>query len=224
MSTAPEAFDAHAADYDALRRRLVPSLDAFYDAAIAALALASRPVRRVLDLGAGTGLLAERVGRAFPEAELTLLDGSPAMLATARARLGVGVVQVRQDFADDLPAGPWDAIVSALAIHHVEDPLKRRLFAQVHDRLAPGGVFVNAEQVAGPTARLDELYQRWHRTRSAELGTTAQEWAAAEQRMSYDQLATLDAQLAWLRDAGFEDVDCLFKQYAFAVIVGRRAA
>jgi tRNA (cmo5U34)-methyltransferase len=224
MSTAPEAFDAHAADYDALRRRLVPSLDAFYDAAIAALALASRPVRRVLDVGAGTGLLAERVGRAFPEAELTLLDGSPAMLATARARLGVGVVQVRQDFADDLPAGPWDAIVSALAIHHVEDPLKRRLFAQVHERLAPGGVFVNAEQVAGPTARLDELYERWHRTRSAELGTTAQEWAEAEQRMSYDQLAMLDAQLAWLRDAGFEDVDCLFKQYAFAVIVGRRAA
>jgi tRNA (cmo5U34)-methyltransferase len=224
MSTAPEAFDAHAADYDALRRRLVPSLDAFYDAAVAALALASRPLRRVLDLGAGTGLLAERVGAAVPGAELTLLDGSPAMLATARARLGVGVVHLLQDFADDLPAGPWDAVVSALAIHHVEDTPKRRLFAQVHERLAPGGVFVNAEQVAGPTPRLDELYAGWHRTRSAQLGTTAREWADAERRMSYDHLATLESQLQWLRDAGFEDVDCLFKQYAFAVIVGRRAA
>ncbi|HEV7804861.1 MAG TPA: class I SAM-dependent methyltransferase [Solirubrobacteraceae bacterium] len=223
MSTAPEAFDAHAADYDALRRRLVPSLDAFYDAAVEALSLASRPLRRVLDVGAGTGLLAQRVSAAIPDAELTLLDGSPAMLASARARLGIGVVHLRQDFADDLPAGPWDAIVSALAIHHVDDASKRRLFAQVHERLAPGGVFVNAEQVAGPTPRVDDLYTAWHRTRSAKLGTTAQEWAAAEQRMSYDHLATLESQLAWLRDAGFEDVDCLFKQYAFAVIVGRRA-
>lgn len=223
MPTAPKAFDAHAADYDALRRRLVPSLDEFYDAAVRALSLASRPLRRVLDVGAGTGLLSERVARALPDAELTLLDGSPAMLATARARLGAGPVHLHQDFADDLPAGPWDAIVSALAIHHVEDEHKRRLFAQVHERMAPGGVFVNAEQVAGPTPHLDAVYADWHRTRCAELGTTAEEWAAAEQRMGFDHLAPLESQLHWLRDAGFEQVDCLFKQYGFAVIVARRA-
>ena len=224
MSTAPEAFDAHAADYDALRRRLVPSLDAFYDAAVEALSLATRPLHKVLDLGAGTGLLAERVAAALPAAELTLLDGSPAMLDTARARLGARVAYVRQDFADELPAGSWDAVVSALAIHHVDDAGKRRLFAQIHDRLAAGGVFVNAEQVAGPTPQLDEHYAAWHTARSAQLGTTAAEWAAAEQRMGYDRLATLESQLQWLREAGFAHADCLYKQYAFAVIVARRAA
>lgn len=223
MSSAPEAFDAHAADYDALRRRLVPSLDAFYDAAVDALALASRPIERVLDVGAGTGLLAERVAAALPGAELTLLDGSPAMLATARSRLGARAAYVRQDFAEKLPAGPWDAIVSALAIHHVDDAHKRRLFALIHERLSPGGVFVNAEQVAGPTPQLDARYAAWHKARCAQLGTTAPEWAAAEQRMGYDELATLEAQLGWLRDAGFAHVDCLYKQYAFAVIVAKRA-
>jgi tRNA (cmo5U34)-methyltransferase len=224
MSTAPEAFDAHAADYDALRRRLVPVFDAFYAAAIDALSAAARPLRRVLDVGAGTGLLSELVRGALPDVGLTLLDGSPAMLAAARARLGDDATYVEQDFADDLPQGPWDAIVSALAIHHFPDDGKRRLFAQIHDHLAPGGVFVNAEQVSGPTPRLDELYGAWHRARSAELGTTPQEWASAELRMSYDELATLDAQLAWLRDVGFTDVDCLFKHYGFAVIVGTRTA
>ena len=177
----------------------------------------------MLDVGAGTGLLAERVALAIPDAQLTLLDGSPAMLATARERLGEQASYVRQDFADELPRGPWDAVVSALAIHHVDDAGKRALFEQIHAQLAPGGVFVNAEQVAGPTPRLDALYADWHRTRSTELGTTPEEWTAAQWRMSYDQLATLDDQLAWLRGAGFEDVDCLFKQYAFAVIVARRA-
>jgi tRNA (cmo5U34)-methyltransferase len=224
MATAPEAFDAHAADYDALRRRLVPSLDAFYDAAVEALSLATRPLRRVLDVGAGTGLLAERVAAALTAAELTLLDGSPAMLATARARLGARAVYVQQDFADELPAGPWDAVVSALAIHHVDDAGKRRLFAQIHERLAPGGVFVDAEQVAGPTPELDEHYRAWHKAHCAQLGTTPAEWAGAEQRMGYDRLATLEAQLGWLRDAGFAHADCLYKQYAFAVIVARRAA
>ena len=219
MPTAPKAFDAHAGEYDALRRRLIPVFDAFYGAAIEALSLTAQPVRRVLDVGAGTGLLSELVHRALPGVDLTLLDGSPAMLAAARARVGAGATYLEQDFADELPAGPWDAVVSALAIHHFEDAGKRALFAQIHERLAPGSVFVNAEHVAGPTPQLDAHYVAWHRARCAELGTTAAEWAAAEARMSFDHLATVEDQLRWLRDAGFGEVDCLFKHHCFAVIV-----
>jgi len=219
MPTAPKAFDAHAGDYDALRRRLVPVFDALYEAAIGSLSLARQPVRRVLDVGAGTGLLSEFVHRALPDAQLTLLDGSPAMLAAARARIGDGATYLEQDFADELPRGPWGAVVSALAIHHLEDAGKRTLFAEIHDRLAPGGAFVNAEHVAGPTPCLDARYAGWHRTRSAQLGATPAEWAAAEQRMSFDHLATVDDQLAWLHAAGFAEVDCLFKHHGFAVIV-----
>jgi len=223
MPTAPEAFDAHAADYDALRRRLVPVFDAFYATALEALSLAPAPLRRILDVGAGTGLLSEMVRRALPDAELTLLDGSQAMLETAQARLGAGATYVRRDVAEELPAGPWDAIVSALAIHHLPDAGKRELYARIHAMLAPGAVFVNAEHVAGPTPRLDRVYADWHRMRSAELGTTAEEWAAGEQRMSFDHLASLEAQLAWLREAGFTEVDCLYKRYGFTVIVAQRA-
>ena len=71
------------------------------------------------------------------------------MLAEAQQRLGDRVVAVHvQDMAAELPEGPFDAVISALAIHHLEDEDKRVLFARVHDVLRPGGVFVNAEQVA----------------------------------------------------------------------------
>jgi tRNA (cmo5U34)-methyltransferase len=215
------AFEAHAGDYDAERRRLLPCFDAFYAAAIEAVGLSARPPGRVLDLGAGTGLLADFVAQAFPAAQLTLLDGAGAMLAQARERLGERASYVVADLADPLPAGPWDAVVSALAIHHLDNPGKRDLFARVHAALAPGGVFVNAEQVAGESAWLDAVYVQRHEQAARALGAGDAEWAAAVQRMSHDRCATVGDQLAWLRAAGFADAGCLWRDGRFAVLVAR---
>jgi tRNA (cmo5U34)-methyltransferase len=96
------------------------------------------------------------------------------------------------------------------------------LFARIHAALRPGGVFVNAEQVAGPTPLLDQLYRDWHASAAAKLGATPEQWRAAQERMLVDQCADLDSQLAWLRAAGFADVDCLFRDHRFAVMVAVR--
>ncbi|MGZ4278415.1 MAG: class I SAM-dependent methyltransferase [Solirubrobacteraceae bacterium] len=218
------AFEAHAEGYDAERRRLLPCFDAFYAAAVEAVGLSGRPPGRVLDLGAGTGLLAGFVAQAFPAARLTLLDGAGAMLAQARERLGERASYVVGDLADPLPEGPWDAIVSALAIHHLDDPGKRDLFARVRAALAPGGVFVNAEQVAGETPWLDAVHVERHERAARALGTTEAEWAAAAGRMSHDVCATVEDQLVWLRDAGFADAGCFWRDGRFAVLVARAPA
>ena len=164
------------------------------------------------------------VAARHPDAELTLLDGSSSMLAEARALLGERARYVAADLRDPLPAGPWDAVVSALAIHHLEDDAKARLLARVHDALAPGGVFVDAEQVAGPTPLLEDVYAAWHARRAAELGATEEAWAAALGRMEQDRTASVERHLAWLRDAGFADADCLVKDHRFAVLVARKDA
>ena len=218
------AFEAHAEDYEAERRRLLPCFDAFYASAVEAVGLSGHPPARVLDLGAGTGLLAGFVAQAFPAAQLTLLDGAGTMLAQARERLGECGSYVVGDLADPLPEGPWDAVVSALAIHHLDDPGKRDLFARVRAALAPGGVFVNAEQVAGESAWLDAVYAERHERAAQALGATEAEWAAAAQRMSHDLCATVEDQLAWLRSAGFADVSCLWRDGRFAVLVARAMA
>jgi tRNA (cmo5U34)-methyltransferase len=222
MTDAPQTFDAQAGSYNAARRRLIPPFDSFYGTAVEAVRLAE-PVERILDIGAGTGLLSAAIKESLPDARVTLLDGAPAMLAQARELLGdARVSYLTADLLDPLPAGPWDAIVSALAIHHLSNEHKRDLFARIRASLRPGGVFVNAEQVSGPTPRLTALYERWHEQQARSAGSDVAEWQAAVARMSHDRLASVDDQLAWLREAGFGDVDCLFKQYRFAVMLAIR--
>jgi tRNA (cmo5U34)-methyltransferase len=214
-------FNDHAADYDGLRRRLIPPFHRFYGAAIEALALADVPIANVLDLGAGTGLLSTRVAAVYPEAHFTLLDGATDMLA--RQTLAERATPVVADLTDALPPGPFDAVVSALAIHHLSHDAKRDLYARVHDVLRPGGVFVNADQILGPTPRLEAAYQAWHAAACAELGATEQEWADTLERIKLDRRAPLVEQLTWLSEAGFADVDSLMQDHCFAVFAGRRA-
>ena len=114
--------------------------------------------------------------------------------------------------------------MSALSIHHLEDPAKQHLFAAVWSALVPGGLFVNADQVLEPTAALEARARTRWRAQAAALGSDEAELAAAEARMTHDRCATLEAQLAWLRDANFTDVDCAFKAWRFAVYSGRRPA
>jgi tRNA (cmo5U34)-methyltransferase len=221
------AFDAASSDYDALRRRLIPCFDAFYGTAIELIADWGPPPRaRVLDLGAGTGLLAALVRGAFPDTRIDLVDVAPAMLERARERFagqdGVGFTVA--DYGTAELGGPYDLVVSALSIHHLDDAAKRDLFARVLTAIHPGGLFVNAEQVLAPTPELERrAHERWRRQALA-LGASEATLAAAEERMQHDRCAGLEAQLAWLRAAGFAEVDCAFKQWRFAVYSGRRPA
>jgi tRNA (cmo5U34)-methyltransferase len=219
------AFDAVAADYDAPRRRLVPCFDAFYGAALELIAeWGPPPAAAVLDLGAGTGLLAGLVRAAFPDTRLQLVDIAAAMLERARARFQgqSGVSFAVADYAEAELGGPWDLVVSALSIHHLDDAAKRRLFARVRGALRPGGLFVNAEQVLAPTPELERrAHERW-RGQALALGASEAELAEAEARMRHDRCATLEDQLLWLRQAGFAEVDCAFKAWRFAVYSGRR--
>jgi tRNA (cmo5U34)-methyltransferase len=221
---ASQAFSAHAREYTALRRRLVPAFDAFYGAAVDAFDCASgSPIARVLDVGAGTGLLTAAVAERYPNARFELLDGSMEMLSEAQRRLGDRVVRVHvQDMAAGLPAGPFDAVVSALAIHHLEDDDKRVLFGRIYDVLRPGGLFVNAEQVAGPTPELADLYRKTWAQMCRDLGASDAEIADALERRRHDNCADVEIQLAWLRECGFTTADCIYKLWEEAVIVAVR--
>jgi tRNA (cmo5U34)-methyltransferase len=143
------------------------------------------------------------------------------MLERARGRLGDRAGYVVGDMTGRLPAGPWDAVVSALAIHHLPDPDKAILFTRVREALTPGGVFVNAEQVAGETPALEAYNLRRHELAARALGTDDAEWAAAVERMRHDRKVTVDWHLQRFGEAGFSDASCLFKDHSFAVLVAR---
>ncbi|HVN50187.1 MAG TPA: class I SAM-dependent methyltransferase [Acidimicrobiales bacterium] len=164
-------------DYLELIRAEVPDYDRLQ--ALVAEATAGRRVTTVLDLGSGLGTTARAVLERHPAARLLGLDESPAMLEHARAALPAADLRVAR-LQDPLPEGPFDLVVSALAVHHLDGPGKADLFARVAAVLAPGGRFVLADVVVpeDPTDAVTPL----------EAG--------------YDQPSRVDEQLAWLRAAG----------------------
>ncbi len=218
-------FDSAAQSYDHARRQLVPSFDDFYGTALSLIPFERDAAVRVLDLGAGTGLLSALIAETFPRAHFTLVDISEAMLNQARQRFVSDPARFHfraVDFAEGHLSGQYEAVVSALAIHHVSDEVKQRLFRNIYDVLCDEGVFINADQVLGATAEIDEQYKvAWHR-QVREQGVGESDLAAALERMREDEMSTLSSQMKYLEDIGFKMVDCWYKNYGFVVYAGRK--
>jgi tRNA (cmo5U34)-methyltransferase len=209
---------------DRARRKLVPCFDDFYRTALELLLFAQDAHFEVLDLGAGTGLLSAMIAAAFPRARLTLFDLTPEMLMIARARLkplGKRVRFVTADLAT-APSKSYDAVVSALALHHLPDSGKRHLFADIFKYLTPGGVFINADQVGGETAAIDQRSRQMWPKRVHELRVAERDLNAALEQMKHDLPATVGQQLAWMRESGFTDVTCAYRNLIFAVLSGTK--
>jgi len=217
------SFDDAAAVYDRARRQLVPCFDDFYGTAVESIPYGRDAAIRVLDLGAGTGLLSDMVARAFLRASISLVDLSPEMVGVARWRFAgePSRFYVRvMDYTRELLPGRYEAVVSALSIHHLDASEKRDLFRKVYSVLCDGGVFINADQVLGSTPEIEARYRAAWLRQVRERGVSEGDLAAALERMKEDKSSTLEEQKAWLEEASFEQVDCLYKSYSFAVYGG----
>ncbi len=194
--------------------------------------------RRLVDLGAGDGILLAALLEAFPQTSGLAVDFSPLMLEQARQRLspfGKRATTLEADLQNprwkSALAGPFDVIVSGFAIHHLPDERKRTLYREIHGLLAAGGVFLNCEHVASTTPRIEQmfddamtehLYQR--RKEKGEPVTPEQVRQEFLQRpdRAANILALVEDQCRWLRQIGFRDVDCFWKYFELAIFGGMK--
>ena len=224
--TIEEFFNRSADYYDDWLRKAVPYYDQVFATAVELIPFDTKDEIRVLDLGAGTGLFAWHVIRRFPQARLVLYDISSQMLDVARERFAeledrVSVVEADYLRLDALDT--YDAVVSSFSIHHLAHVDKQRLFSLAYRALKSSGAFINIDQIQAPTPDLMDLY--WYGWLEKVRSAGADEEQVQEsirRRRKLDNDATLSDQLRWLADAGFTDVDCIYKHYFIGVLYGRK--
>jgi len=221
-----QSFDAGADKYDRQRRMIIPCFNDFYQTAIDLIPFSSSDSFRLLDLGAGTGLLTALIISVFSNATATLMDLSEKMLEKARERFSLNnrINFLIWDYSHSTLPEEYNLIVSAMSIHHLSDDEKKSLYQRVFDALKSEGIFINADLVKGETDKTEQKYHDMWMNWIHEAGLSKDELSEIIDRMQYDKPSSLTIQLRWLKEIGFQDVDCYYKYFNFAVYSGRKEA
>ncbi len=188
-----------------------------------------RPLR-ILDVGSGHGVVAGALLDQFPHSSAVGLDVSEAMMEIGRGRMADYGSRFRYHVGDfaagDLPgdlAGPFDLVVSARAIHHLPSENKGRLYKAVFGILADEGCFFNLDIVGPRDDYLKEIYRQ-----AGEFvgGPSAPRTMPGANRTSAHGHfpETVESQLRLFSEAGFDPVDCFWKQLGNALVGGYKRA
>jgi len=210
--------------YDETIRRFLPRYDEMLDAAASAVAEVSP--ERVIDLGAGTGSLSERVLDRTSTAVVELWDVDDAMLAVARdrlARFGERARLIHRSF--DEPFSRADAIMGSLSLHHIrslED--KTRLYRRAAEALRPGGVLVNADITIPREAPANAAAYRFWVDQLVAAGIEERRaWNHFEEWSGEDRYFSLEEELDAMSAAGLE-ASCRWRFGPSTVVSGSLGA
>ncbi len=223
--TAAEFFGGMVESYDSLIRRAVPRYDEMIDRLLEHLPGGSM---RILELGCGTGNLTLRLAEQFPKAVITTVDAAPEMTALTAARgtkAGVGPDRLRTvtgRFEEvSFPDGSFDLVTSCMSLHHVKDKLP--VYRAIHEWLAPRGWFCFGDQLLGGTEEIQNHFWDQWLAFCRQPGNCSEDEIASliEHAAAHDHYVPLVEHLRMLREAGFVEMDCVWRSLMYSVVVGR---
>jgi SAM-dependent methyltransferase len=204
------------------------------------LKTSDRPMENFMDLGCGDGILGATILGEYPSAHGVFVDFSEPMLEQAREQLKEYTDQLDFENLDYGNSGwvsriqseaPFDAIVSGYSIHHQPDVRKRQVYEEIFSLLKPTGWFINIEHVSSAAQLNIDLFENHYVTARYAIeqrdgSPRTFEQIAEEYKSRPDKaaniLAPTELQCDWLREIGYEEVDCYFRIYELAVFGGRK--
>lgn len=222
INNVKNAFDKAANEYDQARKQIIPFMDIYYNTAVELTKQYKNPT--IMDLGAGTGILTQLLHQTHPESSITLVDMSHEMLSKARSKFSsIDTFEYIEDnyLTMKFPSN-YDIIISSLSIHHLTDKQKQELYKKIYDHLNKDGVFINADEVHGPTDKTEEMYKKLENEHLYNQNLDKQKISEILERRKLDKPATLSDTISWYEEIGFKNVDIFYKYYRYFVIYGEK--
>jgi tRNA (cmo5U34)-methyltransferase len=209
-------------EYDRIIRTYIPHYDESrgvqLDLLAAALAL---DARKIIDLGGGTGSLAEAILDRFSPCSVMVRDIDRTMLSVAEARLarfGSRFAVEVGAFADPLP--PVDAVVAAFALHHIRNLREKTdVYRRIREAIRTGGVFLNVDAVSGPF--WPSLRDEWAAFMAGEGFTLEQAYQNLDDWAAEDMYFSVHEELGAMAQGGFEHPECLWRRGPIAILGAR---
>ncbi len=216
-----EQFNLIAKEYDSNRRKFIPCFDDFYKNTTKFIAANIDEPKRVIDLGAGTGLLTYFWYRQCPNSEYMLVDIADEMLNVARKRFdSIGNISYQiENYIHRLPDTIFDTVISALSIHHLEDSDKIKLFSRIYDNLPSGGLFVNYDQFCAEQLQMNNWFNSYWESHIEHSGLTNKDIELWKERRKLDKECSVEQEVEMLKKCEFNVVKCVYSYQKFSVIV-----
>lgn len=218
-------FENEAYKYDDLIPKLIPKYYEQHEVMLKLLSYGLSGNLKALDLGCGTGVLSFLILSEFTKANVVSYDLAENMLQAAKTKLlqYQGRITFQQgNFSTDDIGQDYDLIISGLAIHHLKDIEKQKLYKRIFNALKPNGIFLTRDIVIGSTVSLTEQYHNLWRQYIRSQGEDDEKWFS--KYLEEDFPSSAEDQLQWLKEAGFIDVGCHWRFINFAIWGGKKPA
>ena len=228
------------ADWARVMSAFVPGLEDLEDTLCRTVeAVHGRAPARVLDLGGGPGVLAERMARRWPAAAVALLDIDPVLLTLARQVLDDAVPALDGDLASPgwaaRAGADHDLLTAVMTLHYLQPDRARACYTGAHRCLAPGGLLIVADVMPddGVPSVMSALDPAPHEA-AAELAWSqwwggldsmpalrpvlAERAAIFRERPPAEFTAPVSWHVAAAREAGFREAGILWRSGRYAAL------
>ena len=152
------------------------------------------------------------------------MDIAEEMLNVARKRFaGLNTIDYQIcNYAENLPYGEFDCIISALSIHHLENEMKQNLFSRIYNKLPDDGIFVNYDQFSGGSPVMDEWFDSYWEKQLEKAELSSEDMLLWKERRKLDRECSVEEEIDMLKNVGFHEVKLVYCNQKFCVIIAKK--